>query len=1227
MITLTILKNPFHTVDRETHQLEFIPGNTITDYIQPFSDGLDDYICGCNGIVVTANHVPNEGDYIAMTPVVGKGNILNTILSVALMVYAPTWGASLAGTTVAAPTFLSALYTAAIMFVGGSIINHIAPIAQADVPSSSTSNPTYGWGNLQSQTSQGGALPRTYGTMLTAGIELAKHISSDGDKQYLNILLTGGQGPVDSITDIQISGNPIANYHDVQIDTRLGTNDQTVIPNFNDTFIDKELNYELVHDAGYSTEITEGNILEGLEISITFPNGLFYVNDKGETDGAWVQLQAQFKKVGDSIWNDWPLPRETFGTLSCSRQINWPDYIANPQNYSLGDYPGGISSKQTTSMRRSFRLDGLPAGQYNVRMQCIRQDGYGNTRFTDKVYWTQISQIIPEDFCRPGKVLVGIKALATDQLNGGDLTVTWKQSVETVNVWNPSTLSYEQQSARNAAWVCYDMIHGCRELKNVNTGNMVYVVDNVPASRIDYQAFSSWASNCDTLGIQFENMFDSATDIWTALKPAESFGRGKVIMQGTRFSCIFDGPSMPVQLFTVGNIDQGKFNKEYLSLTDRANAIEITFVNKDKDYAKDAITVYGDDYNSSNIANNPTQITLDGCTSYQQAYQHGMYLLRVNQLLLRTVTWDADIDALACQIGDQVLVQHDVPQWGSGGRLMDATATTLTLDRTVTMVVGKIYSIIVRLGDDSLVTKTVVNIPGDSSVIMVTTQFSVIPNQCDIFTFGEVTKEAKPFIVIDIERKDDKSATLAGIEYVPAVYEESLDAPVIEYSVPVNLANNVQDLNVNQFTWMTTNGTVLSKLDFSYRLSRGDYADRFVIMLSQDEGTWTQVKDTLSFSDTINVQPYQTYYVKVLTVKGINVSTGTISDPITTGLNSIPPDVDSIQVVTLANNTKRFFWTYDYPTPNDIAGFVVRANHGTLPFWDNAIHLHTGVLTQQPFESAALLFGSWCVMIKAVDTAGNESENAVYCIVDLGPEVVDHLLFDTDYHARGWTGTKTDCFVDGSGNLSANLPGDPMFSTDLSVPMFPSLNAPMFGTNYGGISYQDTFTLPEAANMSIIIDCDGAPQIWYQSPFPSPMFTGMNYPMFTDLNALMFTPGAWIPYTSKVQLAAGTYNIKVTVPASTVLPQIRSLVVNVDTPTITEIINNISISASGTRLPIAKTYYSILTVNISIQSGSSAVGFLVVDKQNIIGSGPEIVLIDNTGEPTTGIIDAIIQGI
>lgn len=85
-------------------------------------------------------------------------------------------------------------------------------------------------------------------------------------------------------------------------------------------------------------------------------------------------------------------------------------------------------------------------------------------RYANKVQWQGVTQVIYDDFEYPGKALIGIKALATDQLSGNDPSMTCLVTRKNVNVWNPATKHYEERPADNPAWATYDILHHCLKL-------------------------------------------------------------------------------------------------------------------------------------------------------------------------------------------------------------------------------------------------------------------------------------------------------------------------------------------------------------------------------------------------------------------------------------------------------------------------------------------------------------------------------------------------------------------------------------------------------------------------------------------------------------------------------------------------------------------------------------------------------------------------------------------
>lgn len=1040
-ITLTILRNPFNLSDREIKKIAYIPGKTIGEYIRPIMMGidLDEMVLSRNGTIEEKGKIASilveSEDNLVICPLVGKGggkNILRTIASIALMAYTGNiaaghgWGATLGG----AGSWGASLAAGAISAIGGMLINHMFPQPTADMPAMgmATSTPTYSWGNLQSLSGQGNALAVTYGTMRTAGQILSQHITNgDGDKQYLNILLCGGEGPADSITDIKINDNPIENYHDVSVDIRLGTNDQTAIPNFNDIYADQILSYELANDDTWSTHQTEGNAGEGLEITFELPGGLYHVNDNGDLENATVKLNAQYKQIGLSEWNDW-LEAHIYKVSSSVKES-----IGSVQSLSVGQNPiaetwtlssiggnlfsvvgsvsgrkadakvgvaynngligftiignrlgflGGfynakftlvvkinelvVTAAKNSPVRKVYRIDNLPAGRYEVRAKCSYKSG-ATTRDSTRLCWTQLSHISYDDFCRSGKILVGIKALATDQLSGGMPTVTWFQTISDINVYNPNAEKYEQKSARNPAWAAYDLLHRCKIIKNIKTGIVENVVFGISANRIDYQAFVDWAAFCTERKLEFEYIFDTASDLWSSLQKPESVGRGKVILKGTRYSCVCDRPTQPVQLFTMGNMVQDKFQEDFLGMKDRANAVEISFINKDKGYQKDTLTIYGDDWDNNQTIQNSTQITLYGCTSYQQAYREGNYRLRLNKYLQRTISFDADIDAIACQVGDVILVQHDIPQWGYGGRVLAATEDTIQFDRSVTMEPGKQYSVMVRFADDTLVERQVLGVVAETDTVTVSSPFSSIPQKWDIFSFGETHKVTKPFRVLNISRSQEFKRSITALEYVEGVYTEADTIPVIDYSDLDDNVPEVGNLNLRQQTYRQKDGTIISEIDCSWVVPK-KHIKNSIVWYSRDEGqSWILWGNTTNNLAVITgVKSQETYLVKVCTLNNSGViSPGIISKEIyITGKDQPPSNIDSIVAEVNPSDSTKLILKWSAVTDIDLKGYQLSEGNTVVtltPINDNQ-YIFTATSSRQ-----------YNFSVVAIDNSGNPS--------------------------------------------------------------------------------------------------------------------------------------------------------------------------------------------------------------------------------------------------------------
>lgn len=1202
MLNIALIRNPIQPDKREEHSTEHIAGQSLQEYIEPIlADWPDtEFVISVNGNVIEKDDVPlfypAVGDYVILMPVIGKGfgDILKTVLMIALVAWAGPAGMAMAGTTTA--TVMSGIYTGLIVGVGGAILNAIIPTTQESAsvnydPVDVGMSTSYGWNGSGVTEVPGTPVGRIYGTVSPTLVRLQRHVSTDGSNQYLNYLFSCGMGPVDSIQDMTIAGNPIANYQDVEYWTRLGTNDQATIANFNTNYDDYPLSYELENDSAWRTQRTEGNAVEGLEVMLQLPGGLYYTNDDASLGSASVTVECQYKLASSSTWIDM-IPSTT------------------------------ITDANNAAIFKTFRVDNITSGQYDVRMRCTAKSGT-TTRYSTRVYWVQLSEINYADFCYPNLVLWGVRIKATSQLSGSDPEFKCTVTRSKVWIWNPYTLVYEQKRATNPYWAGYDFLHHCEYLKNIQTGLSEFYVEGVAARRFDYDQYKRCADYADGLlpsgKYRFElNLFiEGNITVKEALNQIAMVGRGVFIPRGTKFSAICDMPMEMTTVFGDGRIITGSMAGEWQGVENRSRSVEVTFWNKENKYKKDMAPYQSPSYNEDGMIPNPTQLTYKGITDYEHAYLEAAFNGRCNEYKERTKSWQSDIDAIGCMIGDVVGVQSSTSRWGVGGRIVSATSNTVTLDQPVTLIAGQTYKIYLTLADDTMVQKTVVGVAEDTetNVLTLTEAFSVVPEKFDLYALGTSLALMR---ILSIVRANDLKAKITAEQYFAEIYDDNIAIPEKNYS---DFTIKTLIVSVSEVLPRPADGT--ANLSVSWIWPRSGSVSKAVIYVDGQQKATAYIGDMIGTIVNVNAYGVHTIKVNVFDVFGAAiVASGSAQFEADTRR---PPDVTSVYVEHLANGRKRIQWGYDYPVPNDVVGFRIKLQAGRLPYWDNAQSVFDGAISQSPWETDAIRSGVYTVMVKAVDASGNESANHAYCLFNVGDELVENVLQTADFKAAGWLGTKTNCSVNVDGELEANDPGDRMFS-DRNAPMFTDRSQPMFTAQYGDIIYEDSFIAATSGNLLVQVGCDGTAEVEYRVRGPNPMFTNRASPMFSARGLPMFTPGAYLPYTSKIAIPKGRIDIRVKITGARLKPTIHSLAAIVDVEDEIETLNDVAISSAGTRLPITKTYHSIKNISATIQfTGTGAQSIQTLDKDAVLG--PLVKPFNASGVAVDAVADITIQGI
>ena len=877
MVTLVIVRNPFSPQDgREVKYIE--PKGTLAELLEEYKMPGVDLQATVNGYSIEDKEI-NDEDFIVIYPVIEKGGkggkgILGIVAAIALSVvsFGIASGGWLAGIGIKAGTFAAYAAATAVMFLGSSLMGRMMG-QKTDLGSFDSQNEsTYSWSGVQTMQGQNNAVALTYGKVKSGGQTIGKFVSSENDEEYLNWLIACGEGEL-TITDIKLNDNPIDNFAGVTYEVRSGTNDQEVIPYFNDTYFTKNLSYHMTTVNQWYTDTAQGTATEGLVFKIELPSGLFHGTNEGKQATNEVDVEMQYKLSSSETWL----------TLATDT----------------------ISGKSTKAIRREYRVDNITAGEYDVRARVTRFQNSDSSRDVFDIYWTGITSIVYDDFIYPCQALIGIRAKATDQLNGTP-SLTFMKERASVWVYNPHADAYQQKDANNPAWACYDYVHQARQLKNTNTNQYEIEVRGAAKELMRYDDFAEWADWCEEkeyfVNIEVNTVGEVLEGANQKLAP---IGHGLVVRFGTKYGCIYDHVQTPVQMFGMGNIISGTFSEEFLKVSDRANCVEITFNNKDAGYERDVLTIYSDTYDTDGYSKT-AQMTFDGIVDYEQAYREGMYQLYSNKYLLRTVSFECGIDAIACTVGDVVMVSHDVPKWANSGRIESIDGNTWVLPVQLEDLTQS-YRVQWRTVKDNLYTRACNIVSSADGWTTITVQ-GTIPNDDppqagDVFDVAIANIGSKPFVVKSITRAQDFTRSISCLEYNENIFNENYDIPVIDYSQWYGEPKNVTGLVATLTQTKGYFGNDIGKLNCSWNVP--DTGGTFTVLLSTDGNTWVIGKSNIQepFCE-LDVLPNTTYYVKVITVLGVNQSTGTVVGPVYPSGDGFLPNVTNLTCYTRYRGVK-----------------------------------------------------------------------------------------------------------------------------------------------------------------------------------------------------------------------------------------------------------------------------------------------------------------------------------
>lgn len=824
-MALTLQTHPLDRTKRVKYDIEWKP-QTIADVVAQWVPKTGYVGVAVNGAIVSPDQWHSfwlkPGDFLLIVPLIHGGNDTLRIVSlVALAIVAPMAAGAIAGGAIGgigfsaglATTLGTSALTVGIIVGGGMLINTLLPPSMPSLGSTGQTDIDLSTKTQWSQntTQQAGTtVPVVYGMIKVTGNVVMAYTTnthtddtislndtwfvgglltearSDSTQKY-NLLIALGDGPNFGIVSgsEKLNGRPITNYSSITTEEKKGTLNQTAISLWSDHRIEFRPNYKLTEAEAYTWTTPDANFDE-LSVEFLFPNGLVGFTARGDKTYVKARLKVEIAEVGGA-----------FSTLVDKTVVGSNTTPIRFEFESDAAYDGG--SPVTVNV----------GTQYEVKMTLVSTDDLNSTGPRFDCYVGAIREIFSDtlNYTRTG--LYAIQAAEADELSGY-LQFEGIYKGRVVAIYDDATLTWSIGWTDNPAWILWDIL--TQPIIAGDGGGTAYSIaryDGISTDNLVVSDFTDLADFCDTLvsdgdggtekRITFNGVFEREQTLWDSAAVVLSMCRAKIVPTGDQYRITIDQASDPVYEFNIANMLEDSFEMIALDKADRASVIQVDFLDKNQNYKIQPLRV---GLQAAGTSTRKVRWPGVGITSQTQAERLANYLLYSNAYIKKMCSWAADVDAIACEVGDVVYLTHDaISETNQGGAVLSAGSNWITTDTEITASGGTDKVLVTAynsvLERDVVVERTVELVSGNT--IQVTADFDAtsIPAKTSKFIYGPTTVTSEKWRIIAFESSPTQKIKITAIQYNELVYNcDSGDPTVpIDASLSSPVSNRNSDID------------------------------------------------------------------------------------------------------------------------------------------------------------------------------------------------------------------------------------------------------------------------------------------------------------------------------------------------------------------------------------------------------------------------------------------------
>jgi len=488
-------------------------------------------------------------------------------------------------------------------------------------------------------------------------------------------------------------------------------------------------------------------------------------------------------------------------------------------------------------------------------------------------------------------------------------------------------------------------IHGIRsfiikiENKDLASGNTENISFNITALELKNKSDS--AEHLHTMNGVIDSKQSATTAIYEA---CDSFRCWPVWFKG-KYNFVLNEDVTPVHNITAGNIKE--FRESFTPLSEIPYKVEAQYLDKDLDYEMKSLVAKTTDSTIPKARENT--VGMKWLTDRKRVERELKFRLNGLVNVSQSVNFKCGLDSIHATAGDVVNIQHPLPQWGSGGRLLsyNQASAFVVLDEAFTFDdVTASFLVKYQTAENSFMTATVdtsgLNNGDVEQKITLKSWPSTNPNDDSVYLIGK-TSSIKPFRLIKVARNAENEVDVDAIEHISSIYSEPTLVVVRDnYS---DLPQHTPDIRPNPpVSFSVTTTDVDAGIGFDFTVDVGDQNIKdTVIQMSTDPIVGYQTLLVIDSNQRTsryvnnNLAIGTTYYFKAFCRTGTKSSNAIYTNVFINPNDYTPTAPTGIHIKGASPNSNTFNdvnvtiqWNSVgavYNSPGPLSGYVVKVYH------------------------------------------------------------------------------------------------------------------------------------------------------------------------------------------------------------------------------------------------------------------------------------------------------------